>query len=495
MENASVNRIGTSPKEIMSIKYVQEGPASPNAVTHGTYTADLGFSNSFAWRNSSSAQTWNSLMDYSFTPYPVGNDKFAIVTSSRVDIVDAVDAVLHNAHPEYHMENFMRWRAATEPHLLQNVPKGGIVYVKTPEFNGFITDFHERQADNIADPVFGKFVTDIIEYQGPINRVGEMFSRKETLRQAWLEYKESIEGQELAYQKGAGEEISYLGIDPRESVVSAIGRYSDDKIVLLNGLNNHDHISDLAEAYRLSHEDVAKVVFMEEDNHRLRNSYDQPLGLTEQRLAEEVATKTELWQLYDSLYEGTSNEELRIKYSKIKEMIAHDIATIDRYKELYTSEDSLDSIVMALRQEAYAKGLRSEGEIEEYVSSRMPETVYDSEDRGTLETIISSDKVVYKASNDNRSEGTDKNGKAVSGKYVASSKNYNAANDNSLEAVADQDIGEEYDSVTESVESSEYKDNDIDYDGLMSEVISDEMPDEVADNDDGSDGGDVSDVA
>ena len=199
---------------------------------------------------------------------------------------------------------------------------------KQPKFTELTVVRHER----LADPVVGKYVTDIVGYDGPINELGKRLSQDENLRQSLDRYDKSSEGIELALEKsGDGEDIELIGVTSDSDVIYSIGRLNG-KVRLSIGSKAYEHLSRAADAFGVTLEEMVTVGLGEEAIHNYRRSYDQRFLSRRQLIEEERATKQELLEFYERLAEGAeSNPRLREKYMRMVKSIKHDIETIYRY--------------------------------------------------------------------------------------------------------------------------------------------------------------------
>ena len=213
-----------------------------------------------------------------------------------------------------------RWR-----HTSEN--PNTISIVERPKFTGLTVSRHER----LADIVFGKYVTDIVDYEGPINEVGKNLSRAETIRQDLNKYSNSKEGIELALEKSKDcEDIAYIGVTSIGGVIYSIQRLKDGRVRLSIGTKAYEYLSREAENFGLTLEDIIVAKLGEEAMHHYRRSYDKRFTSS---IKEERATKQALLEFYERLAEGAeSNPRLREKYMKIIRSIKHDIETVRRYR-------------------------------------------------------------------------------------------------------------------------------------------------------------------
>lgn len=327
----------------------------------------------YGFSNKSTAKNWGDLMDFSYSPYPVvdesGNIGFIVTTASNKFYVPAEDMAKYGAIYNPRDENIGRmdgWVGATEGNH-------AIEHVKIPKFGGLVVSRHEYQ----PDPKMRLFVTDI-SYEGHLNNLGKYLSKVETLRQDWNNYFQSKEGKALAREKsGDDAAIQYLGITSLEGVLYAIGRLPNGKIILLSGDKTYDGLSAEAASAKVRLEDRRIAAFGEEAMHHYRKSYDVSKNL-EQFIAEETETKAGLLGFYQKLAAGAeSKPQLRATYSKIVSLIKRDIATVrERYtaswKRIYGSKEA-SGLELVLMAEAYANGLETDGEVRDYIASRIKE--------------------------------------------------------------------------------------------------------------------------
>jgi len=196
---------------------------------------------------------------------------------------------------------------------------------------------YEHQPDTSME----KFVTDV-HYHGHNNDFGKNLSLSETVRQDWNNYLNSREGLELARaQTEDGENVGNIGIIPVEGAIYGITRLDNGEILLFSGTNPYESLGREADIFRLTLEDMITAKLGEEDMHRFRRSYDKGHVTIADLIGEELATKQSLLEFYIQLAEDSgSTPELREKYSRIVKSIENDIATIDRYKDVYEQKSN-----------------------------------------------------------------------------------------------------------------------------------------------------------
>ncbi len=315
----------------------------------------------------SSQPTFERMRKFSINPTIIG-DYVYIRTANVLRAFPRKDAEMYGIPLVLEDYEIKGWKAATEEST-----GGGISYHDVPEFRAFVVSSHERRAKH--EPY--KFVTEM-EIFGPNNRIGEMLSRSETLRQDALKHFNSKEGYQLMLENLAdSEEIEYLGVTSVGRILYAIGRrVNDGKIVLFTGINTYDKIAPEADAFNLTLDDMIPVKLGEEAMHHYRRSYDRNLSTLESLVNEERATKEDLLVFYMRLRdESESNPKLHEKYSKIVRALIHDVATVGRYIDLYTASheeiERVDTQIAVLTAEAYAKGYKTEEDAMAYVDSQL----------------------------------------------------------------------------------------------------------------------------
>ncbi|MBW2977011.1 hypothetical protein KY347_06205 [Candidatus Woesearchaeota archaeon] len=277
---------------------------------------------SSGFREKTSAQTWNELMDYSITLTSVG-DSVVFTTSGNNFVFTKNDIVKYGcAHSwDESMDMMNGWIGAT-------FGQHSIEYVKPPEFTELTVSRYER----LADSVTMKYVTDIVGYYGPINELGIQLSKAETLRQDLNRYEESREGKELAIEKGMREDIEHVGVVSHKGTVYEIVRFKNGKIRLSTGTEAYKYLSKEAEEYGVTLEDMIIASLGEEDMHLYRKSFDKMLTTRGRLIREERETKQKLLAFYTRLAkEAENNPKLRDQYMKVIEAIKDDIETVERY--------------------------------------------------------------------------------------------------------------------------------------------------------------------
>ena len=290
----------------------------------------------FTFKNHSGMQTFREMMDHADnTPYRVG-DMNVHKTVNRVFTAPEIDGVMGSNYNGEFLYNPGKPSDRMAGWLGED--RHAVEYVRTPEFQVFMVSSHDRPATHES----AKYVTEA-EMDGPINRVGEMYSRAETLKQAAKKHNLSKDGQELELRySGGNEAIEYLGVTSGSRRLYSIGRrVKDGKIALFTGVNVYDQMSKEADAFGLSLEDFINATIAEEAMHHYRRSYDRDISELEARIAEERATKEALLDFYMDLRDNSeSNPQIREGYAKIVRRIVHDIRTIGRYRILYEARKS-----------------------------------------------------------------------------------------------------------------------------------------------------------
>ena len=294
----------------------------------------------FTWKKHSGMQTFKEMMDHTdFTPFPAvdenGNEVDIYKSVNRgpwkAPKVDRLMGSNYNEEFLYHPPDKEGFHPDDRMYgWLAQVPL--IEYVSTPDFGGIVVANHEHQ----PDPVMNKFVTKV-HYHGHNNEFGKYLSMSETVRQDWKKYRNSREGIELALQQSEdGEDVANIGVIPIEGAIYGIRRLGNGEILLFSGTNSYEALGIEMDMFGLTLEDAIIASLGEEDTHRFRISFDKGLSSIEERIGEERATKEELLEFYIQLAEDSgSNPRLRERYARIVNSIEHDIATVERYRELY----------------------------------------------------------------------------------------------------------------------------------------------------------------
>jgi len=339
MTLSNVKSLGTPSKEVFSTHYHGSSyPGLPGELIKSIGNKALSEQYPaipFTWKNPT-AQTWDGLMAHTDnTPYPVkdkdGNLHYVHKTILKEFTAPAIDRRLgSNYNPEFLFNPYKkndRMDGWMNPPIHETISTG-----KLPEFTGFTVAHHERPARSLADPIFGKYVTDIYSYSGPNNEFGIHLSQAETLKQDWKRYLNSREGKGLARRRGIPEDIGYLEVIPTEGVIYAIGRLNE-KVRLATGTNAYKYLSEMADRYGVSLEDMIFEGLEEEARHNIRGSYDKRIYSERGFVREERETKEE--QLHDkrrSMEESGSNEKLRKIYGKLVKAKEEDVRTVERYR-------------------------------------------------------------------------------------------------------------------------------------------------------------------
>ena len=153
------------------------------------------------------------------------------------------------------------WIAATE-RPDGSLGNGGIEYVQRPEFVALIVARHEHQ----SDPVMRKFVTEVVDYQGPIDEFAKHISNTENTRQAWDIYEGSPEELSLAEKKGHAEEVEYIGEVSIPGVIYGVGKFKG-KPVLSGTKGTYEMLSEEADLIGVPVEDRRIAALGEEKIH------------------------------------------------------------------------------------------------------------------------------------------------------------------------------------------------------------------------------------
>ena len=388
METSSRKSLGISPDKVLSDKAVMEylpgvpmdyvtGPPGNNA---NEYVIPLGI----AFKN------YPNHLDLTRIgiDYVVKDDVAYLRTSNNIFGFTSEDIKRNGLgfnRDDFHHEG---WVAATEKPD-GSLGNGGIEYIQKPEFRELTVANFERQ----PDPVMNKFVTDLI-YSGPLNELGIRLSQAETLRQDWNTYLHSPEAIELALKQSENaEDVTYIGVTSRPSVIYSIGGLINGKIRLSTGTRAYEYMSKKAEIFGLKLEDMIISDLGEEDVHRFRKSYDKNLTKIDDRVTEERLTKEERYNLYNTLFEDSeSNQSLRERYGKVLRAIEHDIKTVERYRDPVESgrgSNRIKAQKLVLMAEAYEKGFLTYDEVNEYVEQNLrDENIESKYDRSVLEKIL-----------------------------------------------------------------------------------------------------------
>ena len=229
---------------------------------------------------------------------------------------------------------FKEWKA----------PKPLLGYVERPKFEGLIVARHERPVDFVVNPMYPKYVTDTVAYQGPINEFGKRWTQARSLDHYLHNLDTNKIGEKIAYDfSGFGEDIERLGVIAEEGTIFSIGRLKDGKVVLLRGDNAAEYLSRMADRHFVTLEDVINRGIAEEVIHNIRKSYDIRFRSARELIEEETATKQTLLAIYRGLAETTKNPKLKVKYERIAREIEEDIEDIDRYEEVYNRAEGRKS--------------------------------------------------------------------------------------------------------------------------------------------------------
>jgi hypothetical protein len=316
------------------------GLSSPESVVSeipGKYAGVEAFPTTYFTFKNPTAQTFEKLMDYTdITPCPAvdkeGNQIDVYKTVNKVFSAPAVDRSLgSNYNPEFlfnpedpNSDRMARWLAGS--HMLE--------YVPTPRFTKITVGHYERPST--SEPELQKFVTDIAEYDGPMNKLGMFLSKTAALKNDWKDYLVSIEGLELALERAMDfEDVAYLGVNPAEGVIYSIQRLRGGGIKLSAGINSGDYLDLTSEVIGVPLTGTRNAILGEEAMHLYRKSFDKKIFTLTQLIKEEHATKMDLLHHYEGLAKkAEGNESLQGMYKKIIAHIKYDLATIDRYKTL-----------------------------------------------------------------------------------------------------------------------------------------------------------------
>ncbi|MEA2037304.1 MAG: hypothetical protein U9O94_07365 [Nanoarchaeota archaeon] len=217
--------------------------------------------------------------------------------------------------------------------------------------------------------------------------VGKFFTIKDNFERNLKNYLKSDEGIKLAIQYNSeglqAEDIGYIavGFVPEEAIY-AIGRLPNGKVAVYTHRDTHKKIEREARDFDMDSRELVEVLIAEEvAAHHFRKSYDNHFG----RVAEEEGTKRDLLEFYSNLEGKTLDSNLKAKYSRIKNHLEIDIATIGRYAKLY-SED-ICKLEMTLEAEALIEGRGTEKDISDYVSAKM-EAIEEALDGENIESSL-----------------------------------------------------------------------------------------------------------
>jgi len=390
-------------------------PANDNYGTDGeTLPMSFGFKYSCAEKN------MNRLMAFEDRPHIVGD--YAIFTTSQNKF--AVSLGNYEKYgPVFNVDDLKidEWMNVTRINQSKS-------YGPNQKFVGISIARHSTEID------FPRKRITQGSYSGHFGEYGMRLSQAYNAKTNAIRFENSKEGRALIAKYGNGKTISKFGVDREKDVVYSIDRLSHGDIKLYFGQNSSNEIAKLAEHYKVHVNDMTNAILGEEYMHLFRNSFDK-VGSVKARIKEELATKQDLLEFYQSMMEGARNSAERKKYFRLAQHVKRDIETTpERYSKAYSSKRA--NLESKLEAEAEYLGL-TEKEAMNYVASRLKESGSDNES-SRLEEIVDSD-----------SESSEKTTKAAN-------ENYHASNDNGSEdeSSANKDSNSNYKTTDADDESS-----------------------------------------
>ncbi len=185
-----------------------------------------------------------------------------------------------------------------------------------------------------------------------------------------VNYMQSEDGYGLAaYLNNRGynaEDVDVVGIGfVDDQTIFEVVKYIDGSVGIKANRDYFKIIENEAKHHDMDTNELMEAIIAEEFTHLFRG-----LKPRFSDIAEEKATKTTVRDYYLSLEKAATNKHSRERYERMVRRLDHDIATVDRYSEMYHSDRG--KLEMILEAEARMEmGITDDNEVRDYVAERM----------------------------------------------------------------------------------------------------------------------------
>ncbi len=340
----------------------------PKGAPYTNASSEL-FPLSYGFDNKSSVQTWQELMKFSYTPYPViyqGNVGFVVSTVYNKFFVGAKDLAEYGAlyNPDESKDRMDGWIGATTgPHAIEYVrPFKEVGLFELPEH---IPDYSRFGMTDVQVPI--KSLKGLV----PINEVGKYISRIATLE---ADFRDVLFGRfgfnpeteaflEFSMDKGLGpaREIEAIGVGNLENAIASTRFFDDGSVALVASKDMYQKALNIAHSYGLKGDEAVRFVKRAIWYHELYHVLDHRNGLSKRR--REIDAGEFLAKFFGA------------RAPMLERKIARYYRALERYNRDYAQhyrERGIQSLIGKYAAEAEEKGLKGE-EAQAYIASKLEE--------------------------------------------------------------------------------------------------------------------------